>query len=505
MSTSSAHSDKTELALSSGSPRPDGTVALPSPLSLGGRLSISLPRSARGPLPARIALGSIVLLALLLVAATTAAPTPLVTHSYEIFPFWESGPLHYLFSGLTIDKWTLDVAFSYLMLAMLAAYAVALYGVRTLSLRTIVVTIVALHVILFFGPPTPLNDVFNYLGYARLGGLHHLNPYTHVMYDESWDPVYIFSSWRHLNSPYGTLFSAITYPLGLLPLAAAYWVWKLIAVLGSLGLLWMVYKIALTLGRDPRHALVFLALNPLYLVFALGGFHNDFVMLIPSMAAVLLTLKGRQRSAGAVLMLSVAIKYTTVILLPFLLVAARPEGPAPDRRVWLRRSANILFGCLLGAIPLIAISVGLFGFSLPSVANQARLLTPDSIPNLVGFALGADGGATWVLDLADLLLVGAVLALMFVVKGDWISRAGWGALALVLSLGWLMPWYVIWAAPLAALGTSARLRKAILALTVFLVITFIPITNVWLSQHGIDPMNSAVGRAASSLTNQLEQ
>jgi hypothetical protein len=483
----------------------DGTVVLPAPLSLGGRFSLFLPRSVRGPVPARVALGAIVLCTLLLVAATTGAPTPLVTHSYEIFPSWESGPLHHLFSGLTASEWTIDVAFSILMLIMLGAYGVVLYGVRMLSLRTIVVAIVALHVILLLAPPTPLNDVFNYLGYARLGGLHHLNPYTHVMYDESWDPVYIFSSWRHLNSPYGTLFSAITYPLGLLPLSGAYWIWKVIAVLGSLGLLWVVYKIAVALGRDPRHALVFLALNPLYLVFALGGFHNDFVMLIPSMAAVLLMLKGRARSAGAVLMLSVAIKYTTVILLPFLLVAARPVGLSPDRRVWIRRCTDVLLGCVLGAIPLIVLSVGLFGFSLPSVANQARLLTPDSVPNLVGFVLGAGGGATWVLDLADLLLVAAVLWLMFVVKGDWISRAGWGALALVLSLGWLMPWYVIWAAPLAALGTSDRLRKATLAATVFLVVTFIPVTNVFLNQHGINPMNSPVGRAASSLTNQLEQ
>jgi hypothetical protein len=491
--------------MSSGPGGSDGAVALPSPLSLGGRFSISLPRSLRGPVPPRVALGSIVLCTLLLVAVTTAAPTPLVTHSYEIFPFWETGPLHYLFSGVTAAKWTIDVGFSILMLTMLGAYGLVLYGVRALSLRVIVVAIVALHLILFLGPPTPLNDVFNYLGYARLGGLHHLNPYTHVMYDESWDPVYLFSSWRHLNSPYGTLFSAITDPLGTLPLSAAYWIWKLIAVVASLGLLWMVYKIALALGRDARLALVFLALNPLYLVFALGGFHNDFVMLIPSMAAVLLMLRGRYRWAGAVLMLSVAIKYTTVILLPFLLVAALPKGPSPDRRLWIRRCADVLVGCALGAIPLIILSVALFGFSLPSVANQARLLTPDSVPNLVGFALGAGGGATWVLDLADLLLVGAVLALMFVVKGDWISRAGWGALALVLSLGWLMPWYVIWAAPLAALGTSNRLRKAVLATTVFLVITFIPVTNTWLNQHGIDPMNSPVGHAAQALTNQLEQ
>lgn len=499
------------MALSSSAPS-DGTVALPSPLALGRRFSLPIARTLRSPLPVGMALGSIVLCALLLVAFTTAAPTPLVTHAYEIFPAWESGPLHYLFSGFTAGKWTVEVGFSILLLVMLGAYGVILYGLRTISLRAIVITIVAVHVILFFGPPTPLNDVFNYLSYARLGGLHHLNPYTHVVYNESWDPVYLFSSWRHLQSPYGTLFSAIMYPLGLISLPAAYWIWKVVAVLGSLGFLWLVYKIALALGRDARAVLAFLALNPLYLVFALGGFHNDFVMLIPSMAAILLMLRGRQRSAGAVLMLSVAIKYTTVILLPFLLLAAWADRPDPDRWTWsrrsndaIRRSVNVLVGCVLGAIPLVILSVGLFGFSLPSVANQARLLTPESIPNLAGFVLGADGGAKWVLDLADLLLIGAVGWLVFFARGDWISRAGWGALALIVSLGWLMPWYVIWVAPLAALGTSDRLRKATLAITVFLVITFIPVTNVFLQQHGLYPMNSRVGQAAQALTNQLEQ
>ncbi len=48
-------------------------------------------------------------------------------------------------------------------------------------MRTIVVTILALHAIVLFSPPLQLTDVFNYLGYARLGGLHHLSPYTHVI------------------------------------------------------------------------------------------------------------------------------------------------------------------------------------------------------------------------------------------------------------------------------------------------------------------------------------
>jgi hypothetical protein len=453
-----------------------------------------VPRSERGSLPARLALGSLVLCVLLLVVVTTAAPSPITTHSYEIFPNWEAGPLHYLFGGLILSKWTVDVGFSLLLLAMLGAYGVILFGVRALSLRAIVASIVVLHVILFLGPPIELNDVFNYLGYARLGALHGLNPYNHVIAQETWDPVYVFASWRHYTSPYGTLFSAILYPLGWLPLPAAYWVWKLVAVLASLGLLSLVYRCARTLGRDPRLALAFLALNPLYLVFALGGFHNDFVMLIPSMAAVLLVLKGRERSAGAVLMLSVTIKFTTVILLPFLLLAATSK----------RRRLNVLVGAILAAIPLVIVSVALFGFSFPGVASQARLITGYSIPNLAGWVLGAGGAARWVVYLSDLTLVGVVLWLLSA-RGDWVTRAGWATLALVISLSWLMPWYVIWAAPLVALGTSARLRRATLAMTVFLVLTFMPAVGLFLSQHGIDPMNSPVGRAAQSITNTLEQ
>ena len=70
---------------------------------------------------------------------------------------------------------------------------------RSLSLRMIVAVAVALNLILFLAPPLQLNDVFNYLGYARLGGLHGLNPYTHVIGAESFDPVYRFTSWWNLS------------------------------------------------------------------------------------------------------------------------------------------------------------------------------------------------------------------------------------------------------------------------------------------------------------------
>ncbi len=76
------------------------------------------------------------------------------------------------------------------------------------------------------------------------------------------------------------------------------------------------------------------------------------------------------------------------------------------------------------------------------------------------------------------------------------SNAGWATLALIASLAWLMPWYVIWLAPLAALGSSPRLRRATLVMTVFLVLTFIPAMPIFLQNQGLNPLDTPAGHAS---------
>ncbi len=178
----------------------------------------------------------------------------LVPRSDVAFAGWEAGPLHGLFGAFHAHTGAVDWAVSGLLVVMLLAYAVALAAVRTLSMRTIVIGVVALHAILLLEPPFQLTDLFNYLGYARLGALHGLNPYTHVIGQEMHDPVYRLSNWSNLHSPYGELFTALSYPLAWLPLPVAYWVAKVVTVLMSLGLLALVGACARRLGRDPRLA-----------------------------------------------------------------------------------------------------------------------------------------------------------------------------------------------------------------------------------------------------------
>jgi Glycosyltransferase family 87 len=474
----------------------DGTVALPRIAPLGVHAALPRLQRALAPLGGRRALAVLIVGVFAVVTFATGGASVLVPASSLSYPSWESGPLHVLHGvvgSLLGSPRALNIGLSVVVVVMLIAYAAVLTTVRTLSMRTIVIAIVALHAILLLSPPQQLTDLFNYLGYARLGGLHHLNPYTHVIAQEAHDPVYRFSTWHHLRSPYGPLFTALTYPLAWLPLPVAYWILKVITVLMSLTFIALVGQCARALGRDPRFAVLFVAANPIFLMYAIPGFHNDFFMLVPSIAAVALLLSHRDRSAGAMVMAAVAVKFTGGLLLPFLLIAARPNV----------RRRRIIEGAVLAGIPLLALDLVLFGFSLPNLSDQATLLTNWSIPNLIGVLVGLGGGTHSVLRLANVAVVVAV-ALLIRRRGDWLTGAGWATFALILSLAWLVPWYVVWLLPLAALSTNVRLRQAALALTVFLVIVFIPVTDMLLFAHGLNPLNTPVGRASQTLQRKLE-
>jgi hypothetical protein len=217
-------------------------------------------------------------------------------------------------------------------------------------------------------------------------------------------------------------------------------------------------------------------------------------MLVPSTAAIALLLSGRDRSAGAVLALAVAVKFTAIVLLPFILIAALTRP----------RQIQILKGCVYAAIPVAVMSVVLFGLNIPNLAAQSGVVTAWSIPNLVGLALGFGGVTSGLLRIGDVLVVTTVLVLMRR-RRDWVSGAGWSTIALISSVAWLMPWYIVWALPLAALGTSARLRRVALAFSVFLVLTFTPETGVIVGKLGINPMGTALGRAAMVKQERLQR
>jgi hypothetical protein len=473
---------------------PDAAIPLGPLAPLGERLRLPSMRLSLGARAGGFALGVIVLGALTVTLTASAAPSSLVPHSGKLFPSWEAGPLSGLLGHPSLSPNQVTVFYSLLLVVMTAAYGAALLAARSVSMRTVIAVVVALNLIMLLSPPLQLTDAFNYLGYARLGGLHALNPYSHVMDNESWDPVFRFSTWHNLSSPYGPLFTALSYPLAWVSLPLAYWTLKVVIVAASLTLIWLVWRCAVLLELDPRSAILFVATSPLYVFFAIGGFHNDFLMLVPSTAAIALLLERRDRAAGAALAVAVAIKFTAIVLLPFLLIAARP----PSRRL------RLLAGLMLAAVPLAALSVALFGLQTPNLSDQHGVVTGFSVPNLVGLAAGLGGSTRGLLRVANVALVVLVVMLLRRPRA-WIAGAGWATLALIASVAWLMPWYLVWVLPLAALGRSSALRRTTLAFTVFLVLTFIPETYAFVDRHGLNPMSTAQGRAALKLQARLQK
>jgi len=200
---------------------------------------------------------------------------------------------------------------------------------------------------------------------------------------------------------------------------------------------------------------------------------------------VALLLAGHHRAAGVALACAVAVKFTAILLLPFLLVAA-----------WRRRaSLRVLSGVLLAGVPLAALSLTLFGPALPNVAGQSRLLTGFSVPNLLGWTVGLGGGTPSLVRAMNVVIV-AVVGYQLLRRREWLSGAGWATVALLASLGWLMPWYLVWLLPLAAIADGPQLRRVALGATVFLVIAFLPLTGPWLDSLQIRPLSGPVGLAA---------
>ena len=135
------------------------------------------------------------------------------------------------------------------------------------------------HAIFFLAPPMALTDMFNYINYGRMEVVHHLNPYTtYPILEPHSDPSYALSNWHQLLSPYGPLFTLLTFALVPLGVAASFWAIKTVLMAASLGTILLVWRCARLLGLDPVRAIVLVGLNPIVLVWGLGGDHNDFLI-----------------------------------------------------------------------------------------------------------------------------------------------------------------------------------------------------------------------------------
>jgi hypothetical protein len=180
---------------------------------------------------------------------------------------------------------------------------------------------------------------------------------------------------------------------------------------------------------------------------------------------VYMLLANRERSGSAMVVVAAAIKLTASLPLLFALAG---RGGRRDRD----RRREVVIGGGLAAIAVAGVSFAFFGTGQLHMLSTLEQVQSEgdwhSIPGFIGtrLGLGTVGHVTGIV-LAVAFFATLLWLLRRVWQGrlDWIVAAGWSAVALLITASSLLPWYVAWLMPLAALGGDRRLWRSAMALT----------------------------------------
>ena len=334
--------------------------------------------------------------------------------------------------------------------------------------RTLAALIGGAIVLFALAPPLLSLDVFSYISYARLGVEEGLNPYESVPAVIADDPAASrVDDFRFAVSVYGPLFTLGSYPLGAGSVGFALWAFKAVAALSVAAIALLTARLARVRGVPAGAAAAFVALNPLVLVHVVGGAHNDGTMVALALAGALALVAGRPAAAGVGLVSAVAVKASGALYAPFAFL-----GAAGERR-------RLLAGAVGAAAVIGAVTLVLFGGSaaeaLGVAGDNQETVSRWSVPGTLARITGIDvDPIRAVFAAAYGVLVIALLAATW--RGaDWVRMAGWAAFGLLVATSWMVPWYVVWLLPLAAVARDRALVAGAIALTFFQVINAVPV------------------------------
>lgn len=343
-------------------------------------------------------------------------------------------------------------------------------------------SIVVLLIVFACLPPLLSHDVYSYIDYARLEVLHGLDPYVHAPASAPADPAFSQVTWTETTSAYGPLFTLATYPLAWLSVDAAVYVLKAISAAAVLATALLVSRLAPARGVDPLRAAAFVGLNPLVPVHVVGGPHNDGLAVLLMTLGIAGMLSAREGLGAGAFVAAAAVKASSALTIPFALLAAMDRPPMGRNRPLYGRFRPI--GRFLLGAGAVALVLGgsaslvfdwnwLHTFALAG-ENQGRT-SHMSIPITTARLTGLDPDAVRI-AFGALFASLIVYLLVWTHRGnDWLRAAAWATTGLLLATAWLLPWYLLWPLPAAALSRDRALQLLVLALTAYQLGARIPL------------------------------
>lgn len=351
---------------------------------------------------------------------------------------------------------------------MLVSYAVAMRAADQLSGRSVLICIAAFNALALLAPPLLSTDVFSYMAYGRMAAQHLANPYLYGPSTIQFDPVYslIGAQWVSTPTVYGPLFTALSTLLAPLDIAASVMAYKAIAAISCAVIVVVVWKTARLRGLNQVKAAALVGLNPVIVIYGVGGGHNDLLMLAILLTGVYVLLQHKPRSSGALIITASVVKLTAGLLLPFAI------ADSASRREGTRGRVAILTGAAFAVAVASVLGFVLFGGGpLHLLGTVQKVQDAGGVQSVPGVILHVLGLGQFGSALGLILDAGFVICLVWLARRvwigelDWITGAGWATLALLITAGLLVPWYVAWLVPLAALSGDRRLLIAAVLMT----------------------------------------
>lgn len=377
---------------------------------------------------------------------------------------WQFSFLDY--SRALVDLWKISEGEVTGFLVFTAAVAMLtgawLWSVRALRVITLGqvwlpvagVTMMVFLAFLLVYPATAI-DVYIYAARSHLFSDYGLNPTT-VMPQQFWDTDpyvhYASAEWADNTSPYGPLWNVIAAPATALDsdqIETAVMIFKLIMVAGTAAVGVLIYHIGMIVQpRDAVAATVAWLWCPIVLWEGIANSHNDILLMLLIVAAVLCWYRGLYGWVLPLLGAAALLKIVAVMIIPAAAIAI------VMRVGWTRRLLEVAVQTAILSLGLLWISFVPFydlRGTIDAVESQRGVWVTS--PVLLLDVMNREWG--WGLDVSGLFdgfssamivmitFLGAVLAWR---NPDWLPRIAFEQLFwfLLLATSNVRPWYAIW-------------------------------------------------------------
>lgn len=310
--------------------------------------------------------------------------------------------------------------------------------------------------------PFTSQDAFQYLAHAATWIDFGANPYEVAPAALEGHPYAHLASWPHDRAHYGPVAIFVAGAIhAVSPTPEVALTLMRIVNLLCLGAAFAFARRVRPAEGDerPARSVAWLAICPLVLWEGIGAAHNDAWVAAALLAAVAAAGHRRFVLAGALLAVSVGVKFTTVLMVPAFVV-------------WTWRSAGERRGRALAAGTLGAIAVlaaGLFAFGGPapllsalSEAAARATRSPAWALARLGAPMGIPADVFPFLGRLAAVAIAVAVAASVRTAPHFVRACGWTYFAfLALGAAWFQPWYVLPLVPLAAAAGSPRLQRVV--------------------------------------------